>query len=59
MSRCELGSLKANVFSVCQGIVIPDNMIDNVLLYDVNVRLSGFSLELSNPVVLKDGWKNM
>ena len=45
------------MFNVCQGGVTPDNVIDNVLLYDINIRLSDFNLELSNAMLLKDGWK--
>ena len=57
VTECGHNSVKANVFNVCQGSVTPDNVIDNVLLYDVNIGLSDFNLELSNAMLLKDGWK--
>ena len=54
-TECQHGLLKTN--SVIQGGITPDNMIDNVLLYDVNVGLSDVDIELSNVMLLKDGWK--
>ena len=54
VTECEHGSLKANVLSACQGMV---TLFMTVLHYDVNIGLSDLNLELSNAMLLKDGWK--
>ena len=45
VTECGHSSIKANVFDACQGGVTPDNVTDNVLLYDVNIGLSDFNLD--------------
>ena len=54
---CQKTLLPANVFSAHQGVDTSDSMIDNVLLYDINMGSCDDNFELSNALLLKDGWK--
>ena len=56
-TACHQSSLKPNVFSARQGVVTSDNMCHKVLLYDVNLGTCDDNFELSNAMLLKDGWK--
>ena len=55
--ECQKNALKTNVFNARRFIDIPDKMVDNVLLYDVNIDSGDNDFELSNAMLLKDGWK--
>ena len=54
---CQQNSLKANVFCARQSGDTSDNSTGKVLLYDVNSHCCDENFELSNAMLLKDGWK--
>ena len=56
-ANCQQKSLKANVFCAHQGGDTSENSIDKVLLYDVNSHCCDENFELSNVMLLKNGWK--
>ena len=57
LTNCHNSSIKSNVFMAHQGVVTSDNMCPKVLLYDVNTGTCDENFELSNAMLLKDGWK--
>ena len=57
--ECQKNAMQTNVFNARRGIDIPDKVVDNMLLYDVNTDSGDDNFELSNAMLLKDGWKNM
>ena len=54
---CQQSSVENNVFCARQGGDTFDNTTDKVLLYDVNSHCCDENFELSNAMLLKDGWK--
>ena len=56
-TNCPKSSLEPNIFRARQGVGTFDNMCNKVLLYDVNLDTCDENVELSNAILLKDGWK--
>ena len=56
-NTCDNSSSELNICMARQGMVTSDNMGDKVLLYDVNLDTCDDNVELSNVMLLKDGWK--
>ena len=56
-TTCDNSSSELNIRMARQGMVTSDNMCDKVLLYDVNLDTFDENVELSNAMLLKDGWK--
>ena len=54
---CQQSSVKTNVFCARQSGDTSDNITSKVLLYDVNSHCCDENFELSNAMLLKDGWK--
>ena len=54
---CQKILFKANVFGARQSGDTCDNSVRKVLLYDVNSHCCDENVELSNAILLKDGWK--
>ena len=55
-TTCDNSSSELDIRMARQGMVTSDNMCDKVLLYDVNLDTCDKNVELSNAMLLKDGW---